>query len=100
MKITVLVAALSIVAAPAASAEHVCKSIGRLADSIITARQIGVPLSEIMAVSTDQPDVDALARALAIVAYDQPNFSMPENRDEQRREFINSAEVACYKRIN
>lgn len=100
MKSLLLAAAISLAAMPAVAGEHVCQSIGRLADSIITARQIGVPLSEIMAVSTDNPDVDALGRAFAIAAYDQPNFSMPENRAEQRREFINAAEVACYKRIN
>lgn len=100
MKSLLLAAAISLAAMPALAGEHVCQSIGRLADSIITARQIGVPLSEIMAVSTDQPDVDALARALAMLAYNEPNYSVPENRAEQRREFVNSAEHACYKRIN
>lgn len=87
-------------ASPAAAGEHVCQSIGLLARNIMTARQVGVPLSELMSIATDDEGVNDLAHAMAIAAYDAPNYSMEENRAEQLREFVNAAEVACYKRID
>lgn len=72
-----------------------CKSISKLAESIMSARQNGVPMSEAMDISSD-----TLVRALVEDAYKKPALSTPEFKQKLIRDFADSAYSICWKTRN
>lgn len=66
--------------------------LGELAVKTLELRQSGVPLSKLMEVAED----NALLVAISIDAYKLPMFSSPVFIQEQKNEFRNAIELACY----
>ncbi|MGR9415884.1 hypothetical protein [Rhizobium leguminosarum] len=98
---TACIAASCIVAlVTPAKAEDKCKAIGELARVIMTKRQADTPMSAMMQVIDAVTDkaMGNLARQLAILAYQQPDFSVEENQNDAIAEFGNQAELVCYQR--
>lgn len=72
-----------------------CKSISKLAESIMSARQNGVPMSDAMEISSD-----TLVRALVEDAYKKPALNTPEYQQKYIRDFADSAYSICWKTMN
>jgi hypothetical protein len=100
MKYILLVAAL-IASTPvyATTTVELCTSMGRLANTVITLRQAGVPINDVMAVmaTVEENPGSTFARALILQAYEIPVRSVNANTVA---EFRNTVEVACYSQFN
>ena len=103
-----LTAAVLAFAAPAhaetapAEPEDFCERIGGLAEAVMSARQRGVTLSQIMTKfdpnreGADSPEVDEIIRDMALIAYQQSQYSTPDIRNQVIADFRNEHETACY----
>lgn len=82
-----------------AKADDKCQSVGELARTIMKKRQADAPMSAMMQAIARIPDEAAgkVARELAIMAYQQPDFSVEENQNKAIAEFGNQAELVCYQ---
>jgi len=72
----------------------VCESMGLSAETIMGARQAGLPLSEIMDMI---PDDNVYHETMALWAYEEPVWSTSDNQEKAKREFRDKIELACYK---
>jgi len=73
-----------------------CTVIGTLAESIMTGRQNGVPMSRMMEVAAD----NELVRAIVIAAYDQPRMSVDRNVQRSIADFQNDVMLQCYQALD
>ena len=65
-----------------------CLSMAEMAENIMRQRQNGAPLREMIAIAaSDEGPVADLAIAIVEDAYNQPQFSTPEFRDQAVSEF-------------
>lgn len=87
MKTLMLLAALSF----PPGGQDMCKSFGEVAESIMTARQIEVPISEMLEIT--RRDQDAMEAVLE--AYQRPAYSTPEMRRKSAQRFRNDMETKC-----
>jgi hypothetical protein len=77
-----------------------CKTIGDASESILAAREAGIPLSKTMEYTVQSMgDKIALMKPVVIEAYSLPNFSTAENKKRQAIEFRNKTEVDCYAKF-
>ncbi len=72
-----------------------CKQASKLAELIMLARQLKLPLSE--ALELDAVKNSKLAKGLVIAAYDQPSFRSMELQSDSVRNFSDQAYLACLK---
>ena len=72
-----------------------CKTFSQTAESLMSARQNGVPMSKAMEIAGDNP----LMKAMVSDAYDRPAFSMEENKLKTIREFGDTAYSICWKSL-
>jgi len=96
----VVLAGISFVVGPAAADQGSCDVIGVLAKSVMSARQGGVPLQDILSNSGDSKKVNELTRLLAMAAYEQPRFSTEGHQERATTEFQNQMYLACLKGRN
>ena len=75
--------------------QEMCKKFGDLAEIIMNARQIEVPISELLEIS--KRDADAVEAVLE--AYKRPAYSTPEMRKQAARRFRNDMETKCLMSI-
>lgn len=83
-----------------AFATSMCDQLGDLAKAIMSSRQSGVPMQEVMRIANKGKD-DELARAvreMIVAAYEKPRFSSESNRDGAKVDFQNEVYLACIKR--
>lgn len=85
--------------------DDVCSSISQLAQHIMTARQNGAPMSEMMGIvskfkiddkRTQAVGLDIL-REMVISAYDAPRFSGAKYQARQIQDFRDATYLACVK---
>lgn len=81
--------------APAKAEDHeeFCESYANLAESIMTSRQLGMSLSDLLAVTSDE--LSGLTRPLILAAYKRSRFSTESYRAEIIADFRNEAHVTC-----
>lgn len=95
MKITTIVLAASIMAtqASAYTAEQIetCTAFGTLAQEVMTGRQAGLQLSQMLTIG-DMP----LIQELVVAAFKQPFMTYADNKNEQIRSFRDMAETTCF----
>ena len=72
-------------------ARDTCAELGEVSDTLFAIRAEGYPLSEVLAEINDP-----MARALIIAVYAEPMFRTPAMQQQQRRDFRNELELACY----
>ena len=77
--------------------DNICPDLGRLAETFMSFRQKGVPLSRVMEVEV--PEVIEGVRELALAAYEETQWSTEERRADAIRRFRNSVELDCYKTL-
>jgi len=87
----VLILAIYAGSAKAEEKDH-CLQISSLAESIMTGRQMGLPMSKMMGVT----DLD-LARTMVIEAYEHPRFSTEQVKKRAIGDFRDRWYLACVK---
>lgn len=89
-----IILTLTLLATPLAAEteDDNCKQLGVLAARIMEARQVGVPLSDMMEIVKGND----LLQALTIAAYQSSRFNTDAYRQEAITDFRNKVEVACY----
>lgn len=89
-----IILALTLLATPlAAETEaHHCEQMGVIAAKIMESRQVGVPMSNMMKIVSDND----LLKTLTITAYQSPRFRTDAYRQKAITDFRNEVEVLCY----
>lgn len=95
-----LTLAAPVSAAPLTDAEiAACADMGQIADAIMTARQSGRSMSDIIALTTGrdyaQPVID-LVQGLAVIAYQSPRYRSDRVQQEAIQDFRNMVESECF----
>lgn len=83
-----------------AAAQTTCATLGKTAETVMSARQSGMAMSAMMGyVDKTAPDEDseALMRAMIIDAYNTPRYASPINRTNAAVDFRNAVELMCYE---
>ena len=93
-----LTLALTLLSAPlmAQETEDPCMVLGELAEQIMTARQNGAPLSDLMVIAGD----DDLVTVLVLEAYSSQRYFSDRVRTEVIEDFRNVVELVCYQQMN
>lgn len=96
LKKTLTATALSILIPATASADAMCESLAELAKSVMTERQSGTPMVDIMKrVSNDS--TAEIARGLIMMAYDRPAFSTEDYKQKEVVRFQDSVYLKCLR---
>ena len=75
-----------------------CKMVSQIAEKIMTARQVGVPMANAMDVMIDSPGVLGNAgKVLVEMAYEVPRFQTEEFQHREVVEFGNQAYSMCLR---
>ena len=99
MKTLITIAALALASVGAHAAKNAkddfCNFYAGAADAIMTARQAGASLEQMLAVSDRHPDVREVTRLLTIQAFKVPRFSTEKFRTDAVQDFRNAAHLHC-----
>ena len=74
-----------------------CMGIGNRAQAIMEARQMEVPISELMSIFPEQDANDQFYREVIIEAYEEPAYLSPEAQQRAVSGFRNTWETECFK---
>ena len=84
-----------------AAVDALCATDGELASVFMDMRQrrmsMAVVMSSSLSAAPDDPEYQAMIRAMIIAAYDIPAFSGDEMKQEAIDDFGNEATLACYR---
>lgn len=75
------------------AAMEICSSYEDLAENIMSARQNGVGMSEMMAIA----DGDSVAIAMVTDAFNQPSYSTDSVQQSVIRDFADEVASECYR---
>lgn len=82
---------------------EICNTFGEVAEAVMTARQDGALMGDVIARWQQMPGATdgamELLRALVIDAYKVPQFGSDEVKAETIREFRNSNELFCWQQF-
>lgn len=93
----VLAVSLSFVAMPA-MAEDTCSVLSDLAKTIMTKRQDGASMTDMMAIVKDRDSAAGqVTKAMIIGAYEIPAYSTDEVKQRTITDFSNQVALECYK---
>jgi hypothetical protein len=90
---TIALCAFMAPAAAVAQASEICPTIGSLAESIMTARQRGVPISQAYGLAND----NALALEMIQQAWEKTRWHSDGAQLREVQDFKEQWEVACYR---
>lgn len=76
---------------------RLCKAKGGLAELAVTARQSGVPLSEMLAL--DKGEGSAERSSIVMRAYEFPVYGLPQIDNKTPTDFRAEIELECFKKI-
>jgi hypothetical protein len=96
-KLLMTLALGAVLAGPAAA----CEGFGQLAEELMIARQMGVPMSRVMEVAEagwGDEDVDLL-RQMVVMAYEVPRYATDEYQRRAVADYRNEVELACYQAL-
>ena len=78
----------------------ICKSHTEFAERVMTFRQEGVSIAEMIELSKDEGnDVREYVESLILTAYEQPRYSTERIKQETIENFRDEAYLACAKRL-
>jgi len=93
-KLTIaIIAAIGMTAAIEATADNPCEELHELATSVMTARQNGAAMPELMRIAGDNP----LVRAIVQDAYNAPRYSTNSVQQREIADFANTVYAQCIK---
>ena len=84
--------ALTLALATSAQADQ-CQDAGDLAEAVMTARQNGAPISQLMEIANGQE----IIVKMVLMAYGEPRYSTDEFQSRAIEDFRNLWEVGCYQ---
>ena len=76
-----------------------CADMGNLAESIMVARQNGIPISQLVVIidaAEDSPGANRLYRSIVLEAYERPRFMSASSRTRSIEDFRNDIETFCF----
>lgn len=82
--------------AQAVSSDEWCSAVAGLAETIMTKRQEGFSMTDMMRVTRDFEAMGDLARSMIREAFEGPRYQTREYQDQVIREFTDNWAVACY----
>lgn len=88
--------ALPVIAEDEGVNEDVCGTVHNLAEKVMTVRQMGLPMPQVMSLMAGDDAWANLARELVLVAYEQPQHRTEEYRIDAANRFANDAAAKCY----
>jgi len=99
MKKVVLFSAFMVLTSPVMAADYMekCMLASKTAKTIMKARQVGVPASELLAAFQKNGSDIPIVRDMTIQAYAQPRFSTVEYQQRAVEEYGNSWLVKCMR---
>lgn len=101
MKNTLIAACLSLATLPAMAEEEttyydVCLALGYLANQVMEARQIGVPVDQALGVLNEEDEVLlGIMQEIVLNAYQVPRFSGEDYQQRAITEYKNEVIVTC-----
>ena len=100
MILAALVLAASPVYADDAPAPSTCETVSKMAEKVMSGRQHGIPMREMMRIAEESdPVIRRIMVALTIEAFDKPQYSTPRYRLEEEIQFGSAAYLSCAKAI-
>ena len=84
--------ALTLALATSAQADQ-CQDAGDLAEAVMTARQNGAPISQLMEIANGQE----IIVKMVLMAYGEPRYSTDEFQSRAIEDFRNLWETGCYQ---
>ena len=92
-----LFAAIAFTLALATSAQaDQCQDAGDLAEAVMTARQNGAPISQLMEIANGQE----IIVKMVLMAYGEPRYSTDQFQSRAIEDFRNLWEVGCYQAMS
>ena len=76
--------------------DTLCASFGDVAEVTMKARQMEIPLSEVLSKIDEGEDPRGLLRKIVLDAYSKPAYSMLENQQKAISQFRNHWELQCF----
>lgn len=95
MKNFIIAALITVFPFAASSQDLTCADFGQLAENIMTARQNGVPLSQLMELLGELRSIE-LFEKLVMEAYEQPRYSTKAVQNSTIEDYRNLWELGCY----
>lgn len=95
MRIILAAAVLATLSVRPALARSDCDAWSNLAKEIMTSRQAGVPITDVIALFKKLDGYTADKERLIFQAYDAPRFQTEEHKQREITEFQNAAYLAC-----
>lgn len=74
-----------------------CKSVEQLATTVMTARQLGLPMSKVM--PRDSEGAGKLTQSMTIMAYEMPRFSTKDGQQKAVQDFSDRYYLECSKSV-
>lgn len=87
--------ALTLALATSAQADQ-CQDAGDLAEAVMTARQNGAPISQLMEIANGQE----IIVQMVLMAYGEPRYSTDQFQSRAIEDFRNLWEVGCYQAMS
>lgn len=81
----------------ASAKDHICKTLGEIAEAVMTGRQNGVPLSMMMESPRTTEMADNLTEIVIMNAFQATRAETPQQRVLVTQEFRASVELTCYE---
>lgn len=98
MRIILALAAFAAFSVQPARASADCDAWANLAKEIMTSRQAGVPITDVIALFKRMDGYTADKQRLIFQAYEAPRFQTEEHKQREITEFQNSAYLACARK--
>ena len=95
MKKIIAAAALALTATSAIAEENTCKKIGKLAESIMDARQMEISVVDMLGTANGNKIIERIV----MDAYDQIPYVTEERKRKQTLRFSNKWELVCVKSL-
>lgn len=88
--------ALPVIAEDEGVNKDVCGIVYDLAETVMTARQKGLPMPKVMSIMAGDDSWADLRRELVLMAYEKPQHRTEEYRIDAANRFANDAAAMCY----
>lgn len=95
--ITALALTAAMISPAMAVDKETCLAVKGLAEAVMSARQAGVDVSDMMATTTENPKMNKLQQGLIVDAFSFPAYSTKDFREKEVREFGARHYLNCLK---
>lgn len=75
--------------------QKVCESVSTFAETLMKARQNGVPMAEMMRIAESSPAAAKSAKTMTVAAYERNRWNTEENKRREIENFRDENYLAC-----